>query len=138
MTADVCDDCNVVAESLRGRTWTKLSAREVDALSRALPLLSARALRYYLPAVVMRALEHPASPAIAALLSRLAPPEKPADWREEHRLNIARTRHELLALMRPEQLDVLRSFAEWASAYPNLRAAATSILESYDTGTTPR
>jgi hypothetical protein len=131
MTADVCEDCNEVAERLRGRAWSSLSAQEVEALGDAITLLSARALRYYMPAVILRGLAHPGSRAVAALLARLGSRDEMASWRDAHRLNAARTREELLAQMPPTQLAALRGFAEWASAYANLRAAAALVLEAY-------
>jgi hypothetical protein len=129
MTSDRCPLCDEVAERLRGRAWTALSAREVDAMPDAIAILSARALRSYAPAIMIRALENPGSPAAAALLARLSSRDDAALTSDAHRRTVAATRVELLPLLRQDQLDVLRAFAGWACSYRSLRETARAAID---------
>lgn len=133
MTADRCEQCDEVADRLRERVWSSLSPSEVDGLSSAIPVLSARALCGYAPAVILRGLDHPSSPAVAAFLARLASPDDPAITNDAHRRNVAATRSELVTGLRPAQLDAVRSFAAWACAHPPLRKAASAALNALTT-----
>lgn len=58
VTACDCDECTEVERCLEGRRWDEISGEVVDAQLGSLPLLSPQAFQAFLPAWLLRSLDH--------------------------------------------------------------------------------
>lgn len=131
-TVDRCPSCEKTAATLRGRSWRALSIDELEGLASAMRGLSARALRAYAAAFMLRGLEHPGSPAALAFLERVASPDDRMLTNDAHRTAVLATRDELVAVLRTDPHEAVLAFARRAARPGPLRSAARRALAALE------
>lgn len=96
-TREQCTECETIRQDLRGQTPRTLSEEVLDRT--ALPLLFPEAFRFFIPAYMGYAVEHPDSSIASFTIMSLGPDDYDDFWRERFRLFTPAERGAVIAFL---------------------------------------